>query len=640
MGDGLIDAAMGAIQARRRRRRPTRELPRVERDRRAPTRFGDVVVQIDVDGRRVTGRGVATDVVEASARAYLAAVNRALQVTKAQRAVERGDAVSASYRIGVIRGDGTGPEVVGEGLKVLDAVRGDASYDLVEFDLGADRYLRTGDALPDDELERLRGARRDLPRRGRRPAREAGGPRARPAAEGPVRARPVREPAAGRALPGRADARAEPRRGRREHGRRARELRGALHRAPAASTARAPRTRSRCRSRSTPATASSASCATRSSSRCSRTGAGKLTLVHKTNVLTFAGDLYQRVVDEVAAEFPDVETDYVHVDAACIYFLDSPSRFDVIVTDNMFGDIITDLGAMIQGGMGIAAGGNINPEGVSMFEPIGGTAPSETGKGTINPLAAIGALEMLLRQLGEDDGRRPGRPRASARATQQMKSMRAGEMGYTTTEVGDLVVEGRRVSDGPGSSSTTRRCATARSRPTCRTRSRTACASCTSSTRSGSPTWRAGGPARTRATPSSSSSPRRRRCDQHAHRVRHDPPGGGARRGLAGAARPARRRHRGRLPGREGVGPARHRGAAHRPGRGRRDGARLGRVPARPGPAGVLRRRALLRRLPVRRRRSRWRCSPRPRRPAPSASCCATRTAACCRSTSRASWPR
>ena len=128
----------------------------------------------------------------------------------------------------------------------------------------------------------------------------------------------------------------------------------------------------------------------------------KLTLVHKTNVLTFAGDLYQRVVNEVAAEFPDVETDYVHVDACCIYFLDQPARFDVIVTDNMFGDIITDLGAMIQGGMGIAAGGNINPAGVSMFEPIGGTAPDHVGKATINPLAAIGAVQMLLAQLGED----------------------------------------------------------------------------------------------------------------------------------------------------------------------------------------------------------------------------------------------
>jgi 3-isopropylmalate dehydrogenase len=167
----------------------------------------------------------------------------------------------------------------------------------------------------------------------------------------------------------------------------------------------------------------------------------KLTLVHKTNVLTFAGDLYQRVVDELSAEFADVETDYVHVDAACIYFLDDPSRFDVIVTDNMFGDIITDLGAMIQGGMGIAAGGNINPDGVSMFEPIGGTAPSEVGKGTINPLAAIGALEMLLRQLGETEAA-DRVDRGIRAATQRMKSMRAGEMGFTTAEVGDLVVEG------------------------------------------------------------------------------------------------------------------------------------------------------------------------------------------------------
>jgi 3-isopropylmalate dehydrogenase len=129
------------------------------------------------------------------------------------------------------------------------------------------------------------------------------------------------------------------------------------------------------------------------------------------------------------------------VDACCIYFLDQPSRFDVIVTDNMFGDIITDLGAMIQGGMGIAAGGNINPEGVSMFEPIGGTAPDHVGKGTINPLAAIGALELLLQQLGEEGA--AARVDAGIRlATSKMASMRAGEMGYTTSEVGDLVVEG------------------------------------------------------------------------------------------------------------------------------------------------------------------------------------------------------
>jgi 3-isopropylmalate dehydrogenase len=168
----------------------------------------------------------------------------------------------------------------------------------------------------------------------------------------------------------------------------------------------------------------------------------KLTLVHKTNVLTFAGDLYQRVVDEVgASEYPDVERDYVHVDACCIYFLDQPSRFDVIVTDNMFGDIITDLGAMIQGGMGIAAGGNINPDGVSMFEPIGGTAPDHVGKGTINPLAAIGAVGMLLAELGEAEA--AARVDAGIRfACSKMASMRAGEMGYSTSEVGDLVVEG------------------------------------------------------------------------------------------------------------------------------------------------------------------------------------------------------
>jgi 3-isopropylmalate dehydrogenase len=167
----------------------------------------------------------------------------------------------------------------------------------------------------------------------------------------------------------------------------------------------------------------------------------KLTLVHKTNVLMFAGDLYQRVMDEVGAEFPQVEHDYVHVDAACIYFLDQPSRFDVIVTDNMFGDIITDLGAMIQGGMGIAAGGNINPAGTSMFEPIGGTAPDHVGRGTINPLAAIGALQMLLSQLGEADAAE--RVTAGIRlACSKMSSMRAGEMGYSTAEVGDLVLEG------------------------------------------------------------------------------------------------------------------------------------------------------------------------------------------------------
>ena len=345
-----------------------------------------------------------------------------------------------THRIGVIRGDGTGPEVVGEGLKVLEAVRDGFDVELVDFDLGADRYLRTGDVLPDEELEDLGSC--DAIFLG-----AVGDPRVRPGIlerdlllkirfglDQWVNLRPVvRYPGVQTLLPSHTEEDVDlvvvrenseglytgaggfHRKGTRHevaiqesintrHGVE-RIVRYAFELAASASRRR------------------------------------KLTLVHKTNVLTFAGDLYQRVVDELGSEFPGVETDYVHVDAACIYFLDSPSRFDVIVTDNMFGDIITDLGAMIQGGMGIAAGGNINPDGVSMFEPIGGTAPSETGKGTINPLAAIGAMEMLLRQLGETAAAERV-DRGIRLATGRMKSMRAGEMGFTTTEVGDLVVEG------------------------------------------------------------------------------------------------------------------------------------------------------------------------------------------------------
>src|SRR5438128_2056912 len=143
----------------------------------------------------------------------------------------------------------------------------------------------------------------------------------------------------------------------------------------------------------------------------------------------------------MAPRYPEVATDYVHVDAACVYLLEDPGRFDVVVTDNMFGDVLTDLGAAIQGGMGVAAGANLNPEGVSMFEPIGGTAPDHTGKGTINPLAAIGAVQLMLRTLG--DGAAADRIEAGIRlAASKMSSMRAGEMGYSTSEVGDLVVEG------------------------------------------------------------------------------------------------------------------------------------------------------------------------------------------------------
>ena len=167
----------------------------------------------------------------------------------------------------------------------------------------------------------------------------------------------------------------------------------------------------------------------------------KLTLCGKTNVLTFAWNLWERTFNEVAKEYPDITTDYAHVDATTMWFLKNPEWFDVIVTDNMFGDIITDLGAMIQGGMGIAAGGNINPEGVSMFEPIGGSAPKYTGKNVINPLAAICALSMLLENLGEVKAAGAVEDTVIKVVTKKLKSLAAGKMGYSTQKVGDLVVE-------------------------------------------------------------------------------------------------------------------------------------------------------------------------------------------------------
>ncbi len=167
----------------------------------------------------------------------------------------------------------------------------------------------------------------------------------------------------------------------------------------------------------------------------------KLTLCGKTNVLTFAWDLWERTFNEIAKEYPDITTDYAHVDATTMWFVKNPEWFDVIVTDNMFGDIITDLGAMIQGGMGIAAGGNINPQGVSMFEPIGGSAPKYTGKNVINPLAAICALGMLLENLGEVKAGGSVESAVIKVVTKKLKSLAAGKMGYSTTEVGDLVVK-------------------------------------------------------------------------------------------------------------------------------------------------------------------------------------------------------
>jgi 3-isopropylmalate dehydrogenase len=345
---------------------------------------------------------------------------------------------AGSHTVGVIRGDGTGPEVVGQALRVLDAVG--VPVQLVELDLGAERHLRTGDVLPDEELARLRDMDAIL-------LGAVGDPRVRPGVlerdlllrirfelDQYVNLRPiVRYPGVETLIPSHTEDDVNMVVVR-ENSEGLYSGAGGFHRKG---------TEHEVAVQDSINTRHGVERIVRYAFELAMTPARrkKLTLVHKTNVLTFAGDLYQRVVDEVGAEFPQVEHDYVHVDAACIYFLDQPSRFDVIVTDNMFGDIITDLGAMIQGGMGIAAGGNINPAGTSMFEPIGGTAPDHVGRGTINPLAAIGALQMLLSQLGEADAAE--RVTAGIRlACSKMSSMRAGEMGYSTAEVGDLVLEG------------------------------------------------------------------------------------------------------------------------------------------------------------------------------------------------------
>jgi len=167
-----------------------------------------------------------------------------------------------------------------------------------------------------------------------------------------------------------------------------------------------------------------------------------LALCGKTNVLTYVYDLWERAFNEMGEkEYSDIRRDYYHVDATCMWMVKNPEWFDVIVTGNMFGDIITDLGAITQGGMGIAAGGNINPDGVSMFEPIGGSAPKYTGQNVINPIASIAAGQMMMETLGEIEMAKKIEKAITTVVSTKMKSMSAGKMGYSTTEVGDLVAE-------------------------------------------------------------------------------------------------------------------------------------------------------------------------------------------------------
>ncbi len=165
---------------------------------------------------------------------------------------------------------------------------------------------------------------------------------------------------------------------------------------------------------------------------------GKCTLCGKTNVLTYVYDLWDRTFHEVAKDFPEIKIDYVHVDAMCIFMLENPERFDVIVTGNMFGDIITDLAAVTQGGMGLAPSANINPQGVSLFEPVHGTAPQFAGQNIVNPIAAIATAVLMLNHWGEKEAAQ-SIENAIKKNIKKMKSMLAGKMGYTTSEVGDMI---------------------------------------------------------------------------------------------------------------------------------------------------------------------------------------------------------
>ncbi|MDY6971798.1 MAG: 3-isopropylmalate dehydrogenase, partial [Thermodesulfobacteriota bacterium] len=166
-----------------------------------------------------------------------------------------------------------------------------------------------------------------------------------------------------------------------------------------------------------------------------------LTLCAKTNVLVYESDLWNRVFQEVHEDYPDVNLGYQHVDALCMWMVKNPEQFDVIVTGNMFGDIITDIGAIIQGGLGIAAGGNINPEGTAMFEPIGGSAPKYAGQNKINPIAAISSAQMMLDYLEEKEAAMLLQRAIEKVVKNDITGLEAGKMGCSTSEVGDLVAE-------------------------------------------------------------------------------------------------------------------------------------------------------------------------------------------------------
>lgn len=347
-----------------------------------------------------------------------------------------------NYKIAVIPGDGTGPEVVQEGLKVLEAAAAKCAfkYELTKYDFGGERYLRTKEVLPESAVNELKKFNAIF-------LGAIGHPDVKPGIlekgillrlrfdlDQYINLRPVQL----------FDERFCPLKGKKPEDIDfvvVRENSEGLYKGLG-----------EFQNKGTPnEIALQISHNTRKGvERClryafeytRRYGKKKqLTLCGKTNVLTFAWDLWERTFNELAKEYQDIKTNYTHVDATTMWFVKNPEWFDVIVTDNMFGDIITDLGAMIQGGMGIAAGGNINPGGVSMFEPIGGSAPKYTGQNVINPLAAVCAMAMLLRQVGEAQAADLIENSVKLIVKTKLKDLSAGKMGYSTSQVGDLVVK-------------------------------------------------------------------------------------------------------------------------------------------------------------------------------------------------------
>ena len=343
-----------------------------------------------------------------------------------------------THSIAVVPGDGTGPEVVAEAVKVLEVAskRFRFQIELNNFDVGGDRYLRTGETLTQEDLEGLK--RSDAILFG-----AVGHPDVKPGIleqeiiialrrqlDQYINLRPIKlypgvtSPLA-HISPEDVDFVV------------VRENTEGLYVNEGSFSDRGTTSEvAEQRSRNTRFAVER--CVRYAYDLAQKRPRRHLTLFGKTNVLTYAWDLWDRVFQEVGTEYPDVKTAYAHVDAACLWMVEDPGRFDVVVTDNMFGDIVTDLGAAIQGGLGIASGANVNPDGVSMFEPIGGTAPGFEGTGHINPLAAIGSAAMMLNVLGESEAGSLVEA-ATGQVAGSLPSLWAGKMGATTTEVGDQV---------------------------------------------------------------------------------------------------------------------------------------------------------------------------------------------------------